>query len=298
MAVRPADPRRRVSQLQQARRTCAPGCFGYHATWPACRRLGIKSHPGWHQTFIASSLSGHPDAAIRPLDVVIAGAADDMMLTTLARVALPHPPRIHLIDRCATPLARNTAAALQLGLRLTTEQRDLAAAPTATRPGQRHTDSQGWPQAAASADLLVTDGLLSLLPSHAAVDDLLRRVADLLRPGGRFCYTTRLTARPNHNLEYDLIGRILHTGTTLAYQPCKATQRWATARRTWFRPARPAPFTTIDDLVSTVTDAGLAVLDIEHDTAPPSAALAVHPNRLTATASTIVRLRAEAQADH
>ncbi len=297
-AARPPDLPRPVGQWRQARRTCRPGCFGYHAAWSVCRRLGIKSHPGWHQDFLTASLSSHPDAAIRPLDVVIAGAADDTMLTTLARVPLPYPPRIHLIDRCATPLACNTAAANRLGLDLTTEQRDLAAPPATGPIDQQHAGPRGWPQSLATVDVLVTDGLLSLFPSRAAVDELLRGVNRVLRPGGRFCYATRLTARPDQRLEYDLLGRLLQTTTTVACQPATAAQRWAAAKRTWSRPARRAPFTTIDALVDAVTHAGLTIIDVEHDTAPPSAALAAHPRRLSATASTIVRLRAEARPGH
>jgi len=62
-AVRLPDLPRPVGQWRQARRTCPPGCFGYHAAWSVCRRLGIKSHPGWHQDFLTASLSSHPDAA-------------------------------------------------------------------------------------------------------------------------------------------------------------------------------------------------------------------------------------------
>ncbi|WP_045876473.1 hypothetical protein [Pseudofrankia sp. DC12] len=290
--ARPAQtgqPRRPAGQLRQARRTCAAGCFGYHAAWPACRRLGIKSHPGWHRDFLTAALTSHPAAATRPLDIVLAGAADDRMLTTLAQVPLDYPPRFHLIDRCPTPLARNAAIASRLGLHLTTDQRDLPGPP-----GEKRFDAPlGLP--AASADLVVTDGLLSLLASRAAVTGVLAEVTGLLRPGGRFCYTTRLTARPGQRLEYDRTGRLLQAAITLSFLPAPPAGRWDAARRTWSRPARTAAFRSADDLFDALAAAGLTMTDV-HVRRPPSVLLAAHPRRLSA-GSKIVRLRGDVLPD-
>jgi hypothetical protein len=290
--ARPAQaeqPRRTLGQLRQARRTCPPGCFGYHAAWPACRRLGIKSHPGWHRDFLTAALTSHPAAATRPLDIVLAGAADDRMLTTLAKVPLAYPARFHLIDRCLTPLACNVATASRLGLHLTTDQRDLPGPP-----GEKQFDAPfGLP--AASVDLVVTDGLLSLLASRAAVTDVLAEVTGLLRPGGLFCYTTRLTARPGQCLEYDRTGRLLQTATTLSFLPAPLAGRWGAARRTWSRPARTAAFSSADDVVDALA-AGLTLTDV-HVRRPPSVLLTVHPRRLSGAGSTIVQLRGDVLAD-
>jgi hypothetical protein len=275
--------RRAAGQLRQARATCPPGCFGYHATWPLSRRAGIKSHPGWHRDFLRASVTDHPQAAHRPLDIVITGAADDAMLTVLADLVLPHPPRLHLVDRCATPLIRCAATAARRGLALTTEQRDLAPPAGTATP---------WAPDA-SADLVLTDGLLSLLPSRAAVEQFLTALRLVLRPDGQFCYTTRLTAQPGDRLEHDLPGRTLQAVSTLAFLPARAQQRRDAARRTFSRPARPAPFASTGELRDTLAAGGLTVTHLERDTTAPSLPLALHPRRLTGRASTIVRLRAE-----
>lgn len=257
---------------RHARRTCSPTCFGYHASWPIVRRLGLKASPAWHTDFYRAAL-----AALTPTDqrlmILVAGAADPTAAAILAELA-GDEPSIVVIDQCPTPLATIAAWARH-----------------------RHPDVEVHhaqvedldPDDIGTFDLVVCDGLLSLLADADARHQALAQLANVTSPTGRFVYTTRLTVdgRP---LEYDLCGRVLQAAVALTW-PRRPPSRARLAADRWRRPARMAPYTTAaqlrDDLQGHFVD-----VDIDVDPNPPTRALRLHPNTLRGVASAVVRVTA------
>jgi 2-polyprenyl-3-methyl-5-hydroxy-6-metoxy-1,4-benzoquinol methylase len=128
--------------------------------------------------------------------VLICGAADETMLAVVARILGPYMITVHLIDACPTPLRLSTAYARQHAITLTTAQDTAPALASVAGP----------------FDVVVTDGLLSLLPGPADRAATITRLAQLLTHVGLMLCTTRLAA-PGRALEYDRFGRILQAGS-------------------------------------------------------------------------------------
>jgi SAM-dependent methyltransferase len=247
--------------MATARSNCAPDCFAYHVSWRVFRRLGLKGNPFWHQGFYAAALTTWPRPVGAATRVLICGASDEAMLATINRLfgGSPGPsrPTVHMIDACPTPLllARAYADAHRIAL-------------TATVSTAPH-----LPGVAGRFDVIVTDGLLSLLPEPGDRLALIRRLGDLLAPGGLVLYTTRLAGRRGV-LEYDRLGRLLRAAVTAGTWP--RSGRLTLGRRALTGSSRPNPYTSAAHLRAAFDDHFQHVaLSMTHR--PASRALRVHP---------------------
>lgn len=258
-----------VATWRQARRTCTPGCFGYHATWPLVRTLGLKASPRWHADHYRTALATLRPADGQPLRVLVAGAADHVAVATLAAVADSHPLVLHVVDRCPTPLAAIDAWAAHHHVTATTQLGRIEDLDASSEP----------------YDAVACDGLLSLLADPEARSHVLGRVAAALAPTGLLIYTTRLTVggRP---LEYDIAGRILQTAASAAW-PHPTRDRLHVALDRWRRPARSAPYTAVDQL-RTELASHFAAVTVDVDPTPPTTALRCHPRHMLHRAGTHV----------
>jgi hypothetical protein len=256
-----------------ARLLCEPSCFAYHASWPLVRGIGVKASPRWHAGFYRRELDrvgllrDH-----RPLRVLVAGTADHTMLAVLAELVAPHRLDVHVVDQCGTSLwAVGQWAALAGPGSLRTVQARLQD----YAPGSRY-------------DVVVTDGVLSLLPDTAARHRVLARLGGALADGGLLLYTTRLTT--SRALEYDLAGRVVQTAAALTWIRAQPSARRLAVER-WRRPSRSAAYGNTaqlrDDLHLFFGDVAVHV-----DATAPTAALRVHPRRWRGHGSTVVRIAA------
>jgi 2-polyprenyl-3-methyl-5-hydroxy-6-metoxy-1,4-benzoquinol methylase len=171
--------------LSIARQHCSPECYPYHAAWKVFCRLNIKSQPRWHAGFYTRALDRlhllHQDTT-----ALICGAAADSMLATLAE--LVRLTSVRIIDKCESPLVMSRAYAARAGIKCVYERilaQDLDPEPD-------------------TYDLVISDGLLSLVGSAQARAEVIGRIYRCLKPGGGFIYSTRLT-KPRTNLEYDVL---------------------------------------------------------------------------------------------
>jgi hypothetical protein len=256
---------------RQARRSCQPGCFAYHASWPLVRAAGLKASPRWHSDFYRTQLAKagllQPNG---PLRVLIAGAADHTVLQVLTQLVDPTRLHVTLVDRCATPLKVATRWATRHDVTLNTHNGEI----------------QHLPAPHTAYDVALTDGLLSLLPSAEQRHQALDQLASAIAPDGLFLYTTRLTvsARP---LEYDLLGRILQSLAATTW-PHDSPTRAQLAVDRWHRPARSTPYATAqqlhDDLSTHFTHVHITTND-----QPANTAQRLHPNRQRGIPSTILR---------
>jgi hypothetical protein len=256
--------------LVLARQHCNRVCFAYHASWRITRLLGLKGNPSWHEGFYRQALT---QARItehrqgRPVRVLICASADETMLAVLARVLTPNQGTadvpaapavsVHVVDACRTPLLLCATYAQRHALTVTTNQDtapDLACV-------------QG------PFEVIVTDGLLSLLPDAAARSATLSRLSGLLTDDGALLYTTRIT-HAGRALEYDRLGRILQTLACLTWG---RGHRLRLALSAWTRPARSSPFATRDDVQAAIGEHFTRTQSFERST-PPTLALRLHPN--------------------
>lgn len=221
-----ADPLTLTGTLKTAREHCTD-CFAYHATWRAFRTTGLKGHPGWHREFYRLALHRSRLAYADRLRVLICGASDEAMPATLAGLVGAARLDVHLVDRCTTPLKLAATYAEHTGLNLTTHQATAPELPIFDRP----------------FDLVVTDGLLALLPRDA-VPATITSLAGLLHEDGALAYTARVTQPPRTRLEYDRPGRWIQAATILAAHPDPPHLRRAHAAALLHRPSRTSPFST------------------------------------------------------
>ncbi|WP_433358870.1 hypothetical protein [Streptosporangium sp. CA-115845] len=255
--------------LHTARQHCDQRCFCYHATWRLLRMAGLKGTPRWHTGFYRRILAErHP---WQPRRALVCGASDEIMAQTLTQLT-PHLS-LTVVDRCRAPLTLVNAWAHQAGIDITTT--------TATAPHLAGLDGP--------FDVIVTDGLLSLLPEPADRHALLRRLASLLSSDGLVLYSTRI-AGPAGRLEYDTLGRIIQA-TAAATWPGSAPQRARLAHQNWRRPSRPSPFTTPQQLSATFATSFAQVQLFSHPAAP-TWPLRLHPAFLTRRGSTCVGVAA------
>ncbi len=252
-----------LAAVRAARRHCTPGCFAYHAAWPLFRRLGVKAHPGWHHRLYQQELTGLPAGRVQ---VLVCAASDEALVAAVTGAIGRHRVAATLVDRCATPLTLAARYARRERLALTVDHRDVR-------------DLPAWP---ARFDVIVADGLLSLLPTPGDRDRLIARLAGALRPGGVLLYTTRL-ARPGRPLEYDRPGRMVQAAAALAW-PGTLGERLALARRALTRPARPSAYQSASE-VAAAFSRHLPRVDLRVTPQPPSLALRLHPAFLTGRGS-------------
>ncbi|MEU6718360.1 class I SAM-dependent methyltransferase [Nonomuraea sp. NPDC046802] len=241
---------------QTARHLCPRGCFAYHATWRLFRQMGLKGSPHWHFDFYQTALASRP--AGQPTRALVCGSSDETMPALLADLM----PELSIVvaDACDTPLHLVSAWAAQSTADVITRRSHAPALKSIDGP----------------FDLIVTDGLLSLLPEAADRDLLIARLASMLADDGLLLYTTRI-AGPGGRLEYDLPGRLLQSLAALTWRG-HPVERLTIALHRWLRPSRTAAYTGAQQ-VADAFHAAFGHVDMWVTAVPPSLALAVHPVR-------------------
>ncbi|WP_157556372.1 class I SAM-dependent methyltransferase [Herbidospora yilanensis] len=249
-----------------ARENCAPGCFCYHASWRLFRQAGLKGNPRWHTAFYQRAL-----AERQPSTALVCGSSDETMPQILTE--LQPGMQITVADACPTPLTLINTWAKETGTQVFTlrsEAPELAGV-------------------SGSFDLIVTDGLLSLLPSPADREAVITRLAGLLSEDGLLLYTSRIAGRAGY-LEYDRIGR---AGQALAATtwPATSAERMVLARQRLRHPSRPSPFASPDQIADAFRN-GFGQVRLFTRSAPPTVALALHPAFLIGRGSVCVGIAA------
>src|SRR5579859_518180 len=153
-----------------ARKTCSANCYAHHASWRIFRRTGLKATPGWHRGFFRAVLSDQTFPAERPARILICAASDEAMISVIFKLMSSVWARWHMVDACDTPLALAETFAARHGIELTVYRQRLP----------------GLPDNGVTYDVIVTDGLLSLLPRCAQREALLGELARRLTKGGIF----------------------------------------------------------------------------------------------------------------
>lgn len=267
-----------MDALRTARQCCTPECFGYHATWRLFRRAGLKGTPAWHTGFYRTALTRWQPPAGGRIRVLVAGAADETVLRVLEALLGTRRLEVHLVDACPTPLHLAQAYAYWSGLLLEPRQDRAPELATCHSP----------------FDLIVTDGLLSLLhtPAHRAAT--VRRFAELLTDEGMLLYTTRIAGRAGV-LEYDRLGRHLTAAAAAATWPGSPRARLRLAQHLRTRRSRAAPFASPGDLAAAVAgDFGQVRLHTRR--AAHTVPIALAPSVLAGHGSTSVGIAATAPA--
>ncbi|GAA1818315.1 class I SAM-dependent methyltransferase [Planosporangium flavigriseum] len=256
-----------------ARAHCEASCFPYHAAWRLCRRAGLKGHPGWHTGFYAQTLDTHPLPAHQPVRVLICAASDEMMLAVLARLVGARRLLVTLVDSCRTPLLLAAAYARRHHVALTTAQ---ARAP----------ELPDWDT---RFDLVITDGLLSLLPHPRDADALLARLAAALDPDGLLLYTTRIAR--SGALEYDRLGRAIQAAAARLAWRGPRDERRDLAHSVRTRRSRPNPFASPDD-VRAAFARHFSNIRLISRSRPHTLAVRLHPSTRRGTGSISVGIAA------
>ncbi|WP_157519144.1 class I SAM-dependent methyltransferase [Herbidospora mongoliensis] len=210
-------------------------------------------------------------AGKQPSNALVCGSSDETMPQTLSE--LQPGMQITVADACPTPLTLINAWAKETGEQVSTLQSHAPELSGISGP----------------FDLIVTDGLLSLLPTPASREAVIDRIAGLLSEDGLLLYTTRI-AGPAGHLEYDLLGR---AGQALAATtwPATSAERIQLARQRLRRPSRPSPFTSPGQ-VADAFRSGFGQVRLFTRAAPPTTALALHPAFVTERGSLCVGIAA------
>jgi hypothetical protein len=162
-------------QFRTAHELCG-SCRGYHALWPY-RRLADPAVGGVEPDVFAiePALRQAIPAGGR---ILIAGCADAGMLDVVVRATRAVTPVIHVIDRCATPLAVCRRFAEQRGFAVTTHHMDPSEADV---PGRY--------------DVVFAHCVLPFIPEERR-SRFLRRLANCLTPNGTavMCERQRISA--------------------------------------------------------------------------------------------------------
>lgn len=198
-----------------AQQLCEDGhggdCRAYHSIWQYLRQSGA-----WHAIrndgalFVAAAERLAREG--RLTRALVSGAADYSMLAHVAHGAKRGEvqPVIDVLDQCATSLQVNRWYAAERGLTINT----VKAAALSFAPDQRY-------------DLICTHSFLSWQP-FADRPQLFKKWSEWLRPGGRLCFSDRVStvdtpfdpvARKQRikRLVEDALARIAEQGMTL---PC------------------------------------------------------------------------------
>lgn len=255
---------------RMARRHCERDCFCYHAPWRIFRRLGLKGNPSWHVGFYQRALAGRN--SWRPARALVCATSDETMPALVTRLV----PGAHLMvaDACATPLRLVEAWAAQTGTPVATIR--------SRAPRLDHVEGP--------FNLIITDGLLSLLATPDDRDRLIARLSGLLTDNGLLLYTTRIAGTAGGRLEYDLPGRLLQ-GLAATTWPGTAREQAQLAIQRWRRSSRPAPYATPDQVGEAFRTA-FGTVRVFTRSVPPTLALAAHPAFWTRRGSLCVGIAA------
>ncbi|MFI9591182.1 hypothetical protein [Nonomuraea sp. NPDC052265] len=227
---------------------------------------GLKSSPSWHAGLYRRALADRT-----PSHALVCGSSDETMPQVLTRIV--PGLRLTVADACSTPLQLVEAWAAWGGADVATVR---SHAP----------DLAGL---SGPFDVIVTDGLLSLLPTPADRNALITRLAGLLADDGVLIYTTRIAGR-RARLEYDRPGRVVQALAAAAW-PAPPAERLRLARHRLQRPSRPSPFTAPEQ-VADAFRGGFDQVRVVTRTAAPTLALAMHPAFLTGRGSVCVGVTA------
>jgi SAM-dependent methyltransferase len=155
-----------------ARRLCS-SCENFHLLWPYLR-LAKASGGDVDEPHFRAALNRLLSGCGQK--ILIAGAADTGLLAVVARAA-SSDPKIVVVDRCETPLELCRRFADRWSLPIKTLQMDL-------------TDFD----VGSAFDVVVVHSLLQFIPADRRVD-VLSRLRQSLRPGGRLLLVFRTSAR-------------------------------------------------------------------------------------------------------
>jgi SAM-dependent methyltransferase len=153
---------------QIAPTTCS-GCSWYHRLWPVLRLLGLGTGADLHDGFFSAALKRRD-----PKRILICGSGDPALLDVVTSACASPRIEIHVLDRCATPLALCHDHARDCGYDILT----------------RHTDILDFTDVAAF-DCIVVHALLGWFAQETRAK-LFRCWARLLRPGGHLVLVQRL----------------------------------------------------------------------------------------------------------
>jgi hypothetical protein len=152
------------------------GCAWYHGWWTTWRALQLASGADLHRDRFRDALPALP-ASPR---VLISATADHALLAVTLDVLgdRAHTSRIHVLDRCETPLVLCDAFARERGVQLELHASDLLAFTHETR-----------------FDLVVVHALLGFFAPEQR-PELFARWHDLLAPGGHLVLVQRVRPGP------------------------------------------------------------------------------------------------------
>lgn len=262
---------------RQARANCGPGCFGLHATWPLLRGLGVVPSPRWHTAWYRDLLAQAArhrhqretrPAADQPLVVVVVNPEDHLLPATIANLAGTTAVDLHVLSRCATPLAATQRWAARHGQPVTIHHGTLA------------------PQAGPFDLAVVADDSIpwaSTREGDRPTVDALVPVVDALAPGAQLVYATRFgpSVMMQHRHEYADLVRFVQATAGLAWRQRTPT-RWQVAHNRW---SQPAPFQVHYQWVGirdVLTSTGLTNVEVDNDIHErPSRPLRWHPNEIS-----------------
>jgi SAM-dependent methyltransferase len=179
------------------------GCAWYHGFWQYMRLLGLAKTSGGHVDFLVHSLVTAAREGSRR--VLVSGTGDySMPAHVLAVYAAERAPiELHVLDRCATPVALTRWYADRVGASITGHVTDIL-------------DFEG-PR---PYDVILTNSFLGYfdVPSRAR---LFARWRAMLRPGGMLLVTNRI--RPGDG--YDPVGFTAAQASALREAVCREAQR-------------------------------------------------------------------------
>lgn len=239
------------------------GCRGYHAVWQYLRLADV-----WPSIRIDGPLfvaAAERLATEGPLDqMLVSGSADYSMLAHIAHGAKRGgaAPAVHVLDRCATSLQMNAWYGAERGIAVHTVQTPVM-------------DFQ-------------PDGLYDFIATHTFIslqspDDrpmLFRKWGEWLRPGGRLCFSDRVSdketpydpddrARRVETIARDTLARCAERGIAL---PCPRDEFVALIHQFGLIHRANQPAMPIETIVSWAEDAGMQLdLAVPVDQALPGA---------------------------
>ncbi len=232
--------------LRDARVYCGD-CRWYHASWTLWRALQLASGADLHRRFFRESLPALPQ---RPR-VLLSGSGDNALLATVADALGDNAgeARIHVLDRCETPLVGCQRFAGEHGLRVQCHVRDIL--------DFEHP---------APFDLILVHAFLGFIaPAQRAA--LFARWHKLLAPGGQLLLVQRLRpdaaqapARFSRTQTEGFVENVLHAATALPAQVSLSSAELEAAAREYARCKLTYPVADEAALLSLCAEAGLHIV--------------------------------------
>ena len=232
-------------------------CRVYHSVWPAARLIGMVASPGADRAFWESAMSALPAANARPR--VLVSGASDYAFPALVADSLRHAgivPRLHVIDRCETPLRLNRWYAEKTGLDLSTECSDVLAF-TATEP----------------YDLICAHGFIDQLPAERW-PALMQRWRAALKPGALAITSNRLRSAAEAEADQHAAARPLGVAALLATANAGLPpslqlpeQDFAPDLERYWAQRRSPPFRDAGSIIALFESADFAIVQREEDIA-------------------------------